>query len=153
MNKALAGALITVVAGSASLSTPSGTAEARVGQAAILAPAEAPLFVASPQDKQEDLLRRLEQLVERVTKLETEVSKLEAKNKQLKAQLQANAPGGAPGGPGASVWVIEGDGAQKNPGPGGSVEHVLRVQVQELKESNEKNPKDEKKPERKNAPP
>jgi hypothetical protein len=146
MNKYLTGALITVVAGSASMSTPGGVAEARAGQSAILAPAEAPLFVAAPQDKQEDLLRRLEELVARVAKLETEVAQLEAKNKQLKIQLQGNAPGA----PGGAVWVIEEDG-QKNPAPGGNgqVQRVLRVQLNELNEATEKN---EKKPEQKKAP-
>jgi len=137
MNKALAGALVTLVAGSASLSTPNGVAEARAGQSAILAPAEAPLLVASPQDKQEDLLRRLEELVARVSKLEAEVAQLEAKNKQLKAQLQANAPGA----PGASVWIGEpGGNVQVNPGPGGSVPRVVQFTIEE---------KDEKKPEKK----
>lgn len=142
MNKALAGALVSLVAGSASLSTPNGVAEARTGQSAILAPAESPLLVASPQDKQEDLLRRLEELVARVAKLEAEVAQLEAKNKQLKVQLQSNAPGG----PGGAVWVLEEGNAPQNPGPGGSVERTLRIQVQELKELKEK---DEKKPEKK----
>jgi anti-sigma factor RsiW len=136
MNKTLAGALVTLVAGSASLSTPNGVAEARAGQSAILAPAEAPLLVASPQDKQEDLLRRLEELVARVAKLEAEVSQLEARNKQLKVQLQSNAPGG----PGGSVWVVEGNGAQLNPGPGGSVQRVLHVTIDEKDEKTEKKP-------------
>jgi hypothetical protein len=101
MNKALAGAIVTVFAGSISLSTEHGRAEAQPGQSAVLAAAEAPLFLVAPQDKQEDLLKRLEQLAARVAKLEDEVTRLEAKNKQLKAQMTGNP---APG----SVWTVNG---------------------------------------------
>jgi FecR protein len=142
MNKAFAGAIITVVAGSIALSNPNGTAEARTGQSAVLTAAEAPLLLASPQDKQEDLLRRLEQLAARVAKLEDEVTQLESKNKQLKAQLQSNAPGM----PGGAVWSFSGNGAQGvrvlQAGGGGAPGSVIL----ELKEE------DEKKPERKSNP-
>jgi len=113
MNNLLAGAIVTVFAGSISLSNANGTAEARSGQSAVLAGTEAPLFLAAPQDRQEELLRRLEQLAAKVAKLEDEVTQLEQKNKQLKAQLSSNAPGagvfwtGNPGQPGG-VRVIQG---------------------------------------------
>jgi hypothetical protein len=97
---ALAGAIVTVFAGSIALSNANGSVEAQPGQSAVLARAEAPLFLASPQDKQEDLLRRLEQLAARVAKLEDEVTQLEQKNKQLKQQL-----GASPAGPGGAVWT------------------------------------------------
>jgi ferric-dicitrate binding protein FerR (iron transport regulator) len=123
----LAGAIVTVFAGSISLSNANGTVDALTGQSAVLARAEAPLFLAAPQDKQEELLRRLEQLAARVAKLETEVAQLEEKNKQLKAQVSSNGPGGvfwgvnsgqapgstvrvlqaAPGAPGAAVIIEE----------------------------------------------
>ena len=106
MKSVLAGAIVTVFAGSISLSNANGTVEAQPGQSAVLARAEAPLFLASSQDKQEDLLRRLEELAARVAKLESEVAKLEQKNKQLKLQLSSNA------GPGGAVWGV-------NPGQGG----------------------------------
>jgi len=114
----LAGAIVTVFAGSISLSNANGTVEARPGQSAVLARAEAPLFLAAPQDKQEELLRRLEQLAARVAKLEDQVTQLEQKNKQLKAQLSSNGPGSAvwstnPGQAGGGVRVIQS-------GPGGA---------------------------------
>jgi len=90
----LAGAIVTVFAGSISLSNANGTVDAQPGQSAVLAQAEAPLFLAAPQDRQEELLRRLEQLAARVAKLEDEVTQLEQKNRQLKTQLSTNAPGG-----------------------------------------------------------
>jgi ferric-dicitrate binding protein FerR (iron transport regulator) len=140
VKKALAGAIVTVFAGSISLSNANGTAEAQTGQSAVLARSQAPLFLAAPQDKQEDLLRRLEQLAARVAKLEDEVAQLESKNKQLKLQLTSNAPGGAvwgvgPGQPvnGAGLRVLQPAGGA----PGSSV-------IIELQEGNEK------KPERKN---
>jgi hypothetical protein len=109
VNNLLAGAIVTVFAGSISLSNANGTAEAQSGQAAVLARAEAPLFLAAPQDRQEELLRRLEQLAAKVAKLEDEVAQLETRNKQLKAQLTLNGPVG----PGGAVWTT-------NPGqPGG----------------------------------
>ena len=117
MKNVLAGAIVTVFAGSISLSNANGTVDALTGQSAVLARAEAPLFLAAPQDKQEELLRRLEQLAARVSKLETEVAQLEEKNKQLRTQLGANpfGPGGVwVGQPGSSgVRVIQG-------GPGGA---------------------------------
>jgi len=108
MKSVLAGAIVTVFAGSISLSNANGTVEARPGQSAVLARAEAPLFLAAPQDKQEELLRRLEELAARVAKLEGEIAQLEQKNKQLKLQLSSNA------GPGGAVWTT-------NPGQAGGV--------------------------------
>jgi len=112
VNNLLAGAIVTVFAGSISLSNANGTAEARSGQSAVLARTEAPLFLAAPQDRQEELLRRLEQLAAKVAKLEDEVAQLEQKNKQLKAQVSSNAPGGFywTGNPGQAggVRVIQG---------------------------------------------
>jgi hypothetical protein len=105
----------------------------------VLARAEAPMFLSAPQDKQEELLRRLEQLAARVAKLEDEVTQLDQKNKQLKLQLTSNAPGGAvwgvgPGQSAGGVRVIQSAGGS----PGGV--------IIELKEE------DEKKPERKSNP-
>jgi hypothetical protein len=143
VKKVLAGAIVTVFAGSISLSNANGSAEAQPGQSAVLARSQAPLFLAAPQDKQEELLRRLEQLAARVAKLEDEVTQLEAKNKQLKLQLTSNGIGG-PGGAwlgapgqsvnGAGVRVIQ---SGAGGAPGSSV-------IIELQEGNEK------KPERKN---
>ena len=120
MKGLIAGALVTVLAGSATLSNAEGNASAGPGQAAVLARAEAPLLVAAPQDA-EALLKKLEQLAARVAKLEEEIGRLETKNKQLKEQLKANAPGGVWfGGPGASgggLRVVQG----ANPAPGSSV--------------------------------
>ena len=116
MKNLLAGAIVTVFAGSISLSNANGTVDALTGQSAVLARAEAPLFLAAPQDKQEELLRRLEQLAARVAKLETEVAQLEEKNKQLKAQVSSNGPGGVfwgvnPGqAPGSTVRVLQAGG-------------------------------------------
>jgi len=98
MKEVLAGAIVTVFAGSVALSNANGTVEAAPGQAAVLARAEAPLFLAS-QDSQEALLRRLEDLAARVAKLEAEIEQLEARNRQLKAQAN---PGLMPG---QGVWV------------------------------------------------
>ena len=138
MKKALAGAIVTVIAGSISLSTANGSVEALPGQSAVLARAEAPLFLAAPQDKQEELLRRHEQLPARVSKLEDEVVILELKNKQRKLQLTAGAPGSpwtaAPGQSNGGFRVIQSTGVGA---PGSSV-------IIELKEDGEK------KPERKN---
>lgn len=98
-----AGAIVTVFAGSISLSNANGTAEAQPGQSAVLAQAEAPLFLAAPQDRQEELLRRLEQLAALVAKLEDEVTRLEQRNKQLKTQLSAGNPA-----PGGAIWGTPG---------------------------------------------
>ena len=142
MKKMLAGAIVTVFAGSISLSNANGSAEALPGQSAALARSQAPLFLAAPQDKQEELLRRLEQLAARVAKLEDEVTQLELKNKQLKLQIGSNAPGGAvwglaPGQPvnGAGVRVI-----QSGPGgaPGSGV--ILEREEGNEKKSERKNP-------------
>ena len=113
MKGMMAGALVTVLAGSASLANAQGTASVESGQAAVLAMSEAPLFLASPQDA-DALLKRLEQLAARVAKLEDEVGRLEAKNKQLKEQLKSNGVGGAwfgGGGPGGAVRVIQSPGS------------------------------------------
>jgi hypothetical protein len=112
VNKTLAGAIVTVFAGSISLSNANGTVEAATGQSAVLAAAEAPLFLAAPQDKQEELLRRLEQLAAKVARLEEEVVRLEKQNATLKAQFGSNAPGGA-------VWTNGGGTWTTNPQGGG----------------------------------
>lgn len=91
MNGIVAGALVTVLAGSVSLSNAEGASEVAQGRSAALVPAAAPLEVASPQDP-EALLRRLEQLVAAIARLEDEISKLEARNKQLKAQVESPGP-------------------------------------------------------------
>ena len=124
MKGLIAGALVTVLAGSASLSNAEGNASAGPGQAAVLARAEAPLLVAAPQDA-EALLKKLEQLATRVAKLEEEIGRLETKNKQLKEQLKGNAPGGGVwfgGAGGSGVRVVQGvGGSPGNPAPGSSV--------------------------------
>jgi hypothetical protein len=138
VKNALAGAIVTVFAGSVALSNANGGVEAGPGQSAVLARAEAPLFLSAPQDKQEELLRRLEQLAARVAKLEDEVTQLEQKNKQLKQQLGSN------GGAGGAVWggnVQPGAPVRVQTGPGGSPQTVIIIE------------EDEKKPERKNPAP
>ena len=96
------------------------------------------MLLTSPQDKQEELLRRLEQLAARVAKLEDEVTQLEQKNKQLKQQLTSNV------GPGGAVWT-------NAPGSGVRVQtaggNVAPGSVIIIEEGNEK------KPERKNPAP
>jgi ferric-dicitrate binding protein FerR (iron transport regulator) len=104
MKGLIAGALVTVFAGSASLSNAQGQVPAEPGHPVVLAAFEAPLLVASPQDA-EALLKRLEQLAARVAKLEDELTRLETRNKQLKDQLKA--------GGGAFGW------SAGNPGGGG----------------------------------
>ena len=141
MKKTFAGALVTVLAGSMSLSSGGGVAQADAGQSAVLARAEAPLFLSSPQDKQEDLLRRLEQLAARVAKLEGEVTQLEEKNRQLKLQVAGNGPQSAwgtlvPGQSAGGVRILQS-------GPGAAPGSTLLI---ELKEESEK------KPERRNNP-
>ncbi|HVE42605.1 MAG TPA: FecR domain-containing protein [Planctomycetota bacterium] len=140
VKNALAGAIVTVFAGSVALSNANGSVEAQPGQSAALARAEAPLLMTSPQGQQEELLRRLEQLAARVAKLEDEVTQLEQKNKQLKQQLGSNV------GPGGAVWT---DGAGQSgvriqTGPGGAVAPGSVIIIEEG---------DEKKPERKNPAP
>lgn len=149
MKNRLAGALVTVIAGSAILSSPNGSVDAATGRSAVLAGTQVPMLLTTPQDgqKQEDLLRRLEQLAARVAKLEDEVVTLELKNKTLKLQLAANAPG-AGAGPGGAVWSVApgqtGNGVRVIQGaPGGGPGGVII----ELKESEEKTP------ERKNPAP
>jgi hypothetical protein len=113
VKKAFAGALVTVLAGSISLSNANGAVEAQPGQSAVLAAAEAPLFLNAPQDKQEELLRRLEQLAARVAKLEDEVSQLEKKNAALKQQLTAN--------PGGAIWTNGAQGGARVFSSGGGI--------------------------------
>jgi hypothetical protein len=141
MKTALAGAIITVFAGSVSLANAEGRLEAQPGQSAVLARAETPLLLAAPQDQPEELLRRLEQLAARVQKLEDEVSQLEQKNKQLKQQLQGNSQG-APGQPGAAWAGVSGTGVRVVGNPGAAPGSVIIIQEGE-----------EKKPERKNSDP
>ena len=114
MKGMIAGALVTVFAGSVSLSNAQGQASVEPGRAMVLAAFEAPLLVASPQDA-EALLKRLEQLAARVAKLEDELGRLEVRNKQLKEQLKAG--GGAfgwsanPGGGAGGVRMVGAQGA------------------------------------------
>ncbi len=136
VKNALAGAIVTVFAGSVALSNANGRVEAQPGQSAVLARAEAPLLMTAPQDKQEELLRRLEQLAARVAKLEDEVTQLEQKNKQLKQQLSMNA------GPGGAVWGTAGGSTRIQQAPGAAPGAVIIIE-----EGNEK------KPERKNPAP
>jgi len=126
----LAGAIVTVFAGSISLSNANGTVDAQPGQSAVLARAEAPLFLAAPQDKQEELLRRLEQLAARVAKLEDEVASLEKKNALLKVQLSSNAPG-------ATIWTngtgVGGGAYRVIQNPGGAAGGTVIIEGAELK--------------------
>ena len=145
VKNALAGAIVTVFAGSIALSNANGSAQAAPGQSAVLARAEAPLFLTAPQDKQEELLRRLEQLAARVSKLEDEVTQLDLKNKQLKLQLSSSNPNG----PGGAVW-----GAGGQPGapvrvqqagvsgaaPGAAPGSVIIIEETEEKKPERKNP-------------
>ena len=127
----LAGAIVTVFAGSISLSNANGTVDAQPGQSAVLAVAEAPLFLSAPQDKQEELLRRLEQLAAQVAKLEGEVTQLEEKNKLLRTQL--------------TVWTTNpGQNGVRfmQAGSGGSVGGTIII---EESKSERSNPKQEKK--------
>jgi anti-sigma factor RsiW len=139
MKKVLAGAIVTVFAGSISLSNANGNVNAVQGQSAVLAQTEAPLLVSAPQDQQEDLLRRLEQLAARVAKLEEEVGRLEQKNKQLKLQVSSNAPGGA-------VWSTNGAGGvrilQSAAGqtPGSSV--IIELDENNGRKPEKKNPQE-----------
>lgn len=140
VNNVLAGAIVTVFAGSISLSNANGTVDAQPGQSAVLALKEAPLFLSAPQDKQDELLRRLEQLAAQVAKLEGEIAQLEEKNKQLRTQLSSNSPGGVfwttnPGQNGG-VRVIQGGGA------GGAVGGTVIIEESKTERSN---PKQEKK--------
>jgi ferric-dicitrate binding protein FerR (iron transport regulator) len=113
MKSLIGGTLVTVLAGSVSLTNAMGQVSAGPGHSMVVAAREAPLLVAAPQDA-EALLKRLEQLAARVAKLEEEVGRLEARNKQLKEQLQSTGsfwtvnPGGGTvrviqGGPGAAA--------------------------------------------------
>jgi hypothetical protein len=136
VKNALAGAIVTVLAGSVSLLSPGGQQEAQAGQSAVLSRAQPPLLLLAPQDQQEPLLRRLEQLAARVAKLEEEVTLLDLQNKALKLQLAANPTNGAWGGfaPGQSVG-----GLRVSPqGPGGPGSAVII----ELKEENPKKPEE-----------
>lgn len=128
MKGMIAGALVTVLAGSASLANAQGTASVEPGRAAVLARTEAPLLLAAPQDA-EALLKRLEQLAARVSKLEDEIGRLETRNKQLKEQLKSNAAGGG-------VWVggNGAGGARVIHSPGSSVILELDERKQEKKD-------------------
>lgn len=101
----LAAAMVTLVSGTLSLSNPHGALEVSPGQSAFLTASAAPLLTAAPQDRQEDLLRRLEQLAAAIARVEAQIAKLEERNKQLKVQVQN--PGAAPG----AVWVGGSSGA------------------------------------------
>lgn len=114
MKGIMAGALVTVLAGSVSLSNAEGRAVVTGGRSAALVASSEPLLVASPQDP-EALLRRLEQIAGAIAKLEEEIGRLEARNKQLKAQLDSNAPGGR-------VWFGGAGGAA----PGGGLQLELK---------------------------
>jgi hypothetical protein len=87
-------AVVTLLAGSASVGNAQGILSAEPGSATVLSAAEPPLVVAPAQDA-EALLKRLEELSAALSKLEEKVQRLEARNKQLKEQL--NGAGGAPG--------------------------------------------------------
>ena len=144
MKKSLAGAIVTVLAGSMAVSSAGGSAEAQAGQSAVLARTQAPLFLSAPQDKQEELLRRLEQLAARVAKLEEDVAQLEQKNKQLKSQL-ATGPGGAAWGvgPGQSVGSVRILGTNAaGGGPGSPVIIELKEDAEKKPERNPKDPKE-----------
>jgi ferric-dicitrate binding protein FerR (iron transport regulator) len=112
MKSLIGGTLVTVIAGSVSLSNALGQISAEPGRSAVMAAREAPLLVAAPQDA-EALLKRLEQLVARVSKLEEEIGRLEARNKQLKEQLQSTGSLWTVNPGGGTVRVIQG-------GPGGA---------------------------------
>jgi ferric-dicitrate binding protein FerR (iron transport regulator) len=94
MKGMITAAIVTVLAGSASVGNARGILAAEPGSATVLSAAEPPLAVAAAQDA-EALLKRLEELSSAIAKLEEKVQHLEARNKQLKDQL--NAAGGAPG--------------------------------------------------------
>ena len=102
MKKAIAAAFLLALAGST----------APVDAKDVITPHGASMLQAGSQDQPEQQLRHLEQLAARVAKLEDEVTRLEEKNKQLRAQLATNGPGGLPGGVPGQAYV----------GPGGSVE-------------------------------
>jgi len=125
MKGMIAGALVTVLAGSASVSNAQGQASVGPGRSMVLAAAEAPLLVASPQDA-EALLKRLEQLAARVAKLEDELTRLETRNKQLREQLKSG--GGAFGWSsnpaGGGVRVIQG-------GPGAAPGQPVIIELEE----------------------
>jgi hypothetical protein len=95
MNGVITAAIVTVLAGSASVGNAQGTLAAKPGSAAVLSAAEPPLIVAQAQDA-EALLKRLEELSAAIARLEEKVKSLEARNKQLKDQV--NGAGAGPGG-------------------------------------------------------
>jgi hypothetical protein len=95
MKGLITAAVVSVLAGSASVGNAQGTVAPEPGSAAVLVAAAPPLAVATSQDA-EALLKRLEELSAAVTKLEEKVKNLEARNKQLRDQL--NGTGGGPGG-------------------------------------------------------
>jgi hypothetical protein len=132
MKRMTAGALVIAFAGSVSVSNAQGRAPVEPGHAMVLAAAEAPLRVASPQDA-EALLKRLEQLAARVAKLEDELTRLEARNTQLKDQLKAGGGGFGWGvnGAGGGVRVLQG--APGAAAPGSPIIIELEEQRNELK--------------------
>jgi hypothetical protein len=138
MKGLITGALVTVLAGSASLANDRGVASVEPGGVAALAPSEAPLVLASPQDA-EALLKRLEQLAARVAKLEDEITKLEAKNAQLKEQVKTDGVGrGWVGGPGGGLRV--------NLPPGSAVPgQTVIIEMEEKLERANQNPNPQKK--------
>jgi hypothetical protein len=143
VRKSLAGAIVTVFAGSISLSSAGGSVEAQTGQSAVLAHAQAPLILLASQDKQDDLLRRLEQLAARVAKLEEDVVQLEQKNKQLKSQLATNPATGTWGlAPGQSVGGVRILNSAGGSAPGSPVIIELREEAEKKPERNPKDPKE-----------
>ncbi len=111
MNGMLTGVVVTVLAGSVGLYNAHGAIEAESGRTAVLAPSQAPLFVA--QDDPETLLRRLEALAAAISRIEAEISKLEAFNAKLKTQLKNGVDGnrkvyfGGSGGRAAGFRVLK----------------------------------------------
>jgi len=102
------GVLVTVLAGSLSLSQAHGSADLLMGRSAVLSPSRAPVLLGLAQEGKAALAKRLEALALEIGKLEDEVKKLETENAGLKAELQVVVEGGGPGGsprqaPGSSV--------------------------------------------------
>jgi hypothetical protein len=107
--KAIAsGVLVTVLAGSLSLSQAHGNADLTSGRSAVLSASHVPVLVGLAQEGKAALAKRLETLAVEIAKLEGEVKKLETEHAGLKAELQGVVQGGGPGGspgqaPGSSV--------------------------------------------------
>jgi hypothetical protein len=98
------GVLVTVFAGSLSLSQAHGSADLVMGRSAVLSASRVPLLVGIAQEGKAALAKRLEALALEIGKLEEEVKKLETEHAGLKTELQrgvagtATTPAGAPGG-------------------------------------------------------